>query len=148
MQSKVTHGTDRVGAPRRVEGRRPGGFEPRFLPRFQLLSRGLLQRLEEVTEARRAKLVCGKVATRSFVEGILADPGHKLLEHCRTLGVGDAVKVCLRGGDIGDIGRDGVRCRHLILCVRPDLPVHGKVGPLARVARRRCDGAGALILRE
>ncbi len=33
----------------------------RFLPRFQLLSRGALQRLEEVlTEARRAKLVRAK----------------------------------------------------------------------------------------
>ena len=73
-------------------------------------------------------------------EGVLPDPRDELLEHRRTLGVGDAVEVHLRRGDVRDVGDDGMRGGELVLPVRPGLlrvgERHPRVPPPRRAALR------------
>ena len=148
MKRKVRDRTDAIGDPRSGQRRRARCLQPRALPGRKLLARGAFKRNEQVLQVGRAELVLGEVAACALVERVLSDPGNQLLKNGGALRVGDAVEVCLCGGDIRDVGGDRVCGRHLVLRVGPDLAVHREVRPFAHVARRRRDRAGALVLGE
>ena len=70
-----------------------------------------------------------EVTAHAGEEIVPADVRDQLLEHCRALGVGDPVEVHLDGLDVGDIGRDRVGGRQLVLPVRHCLPGLRERGP-------------------
>ena len=148
VEGEVRDGPDSVGHPGGGQRRRTGGLQPCALPGGQLLARGPLECNEQILQVRRAELVLGKVAACALVERVLPDPGNQLLKNGGTLRVGDAVEVCLCGGDIRDVGGDRVRGRHLVLRVGPDLAVHREVRPFTDVAGRGGNRAGSLVLRK
>ena len=77
-----------------------------------------------------------------------ADVGDELLEHRRTLGVGDAVEVLTGGLQIDDVGDDRVRRRLLVGGVGPGLATDGEVRPGLAVLGGVDRGMGSHVLGE
>jgi hypothetical protein len=96
-----------VGLEGRPQGVHAGRLEPLGRPVGQVPAAGPLERAEQVAEHGVAVLVLGEVGLQRGQEGVLADPGHQLLEHRRALGVGDPVEVDGHRLDVGDVGAIG-----------------------------------------
>ena len=127
-----------VRRPQRVH---PGGLQPFLRPRGQLPARGFLQRGQQVGQRRVAPRVRAEILPHAGQEILPPDVGHQLLEHRGALGVGDPVEIYLDRLNIGDIGRNRMGGRQLILPVRPGLVQLRERGP------GRCP-PGRLGLRE
>ena len=132
----------------RGERVRTGGAQPCVRPGVEVAVRVLLQRLEQVLEGRGTEGVLLEVVARAGVEVLAADVVDELLEDCRALGIGDAVKILARGVDVRDLGLDGVRRGQLVLRVCPVLTRAGECRPRLLVLRGVDRGVGAHELRE
>jgi hypothetical protein len=114
-----------IGA-QRVDAR---GLQPGLRPPGQIPAGGFLERGEQIVQRRVAPGMSVEVAAQRGQEVVPAYVGDQLLEHGRALGVGDAVEVHLYRVDVGNVGRDGVRGRQLVLPVRPALVQLRERGP-------------------
>ena len=70
-----------------------------------------------------------EVAGNALEEGISSNPGHQLLEHRSSLGVGDSVKVDLDVFQIVDGCNDWVSGGKLVLAIGPVLLKRCEGGP-------------------
>ena len=122
-----------------------GGLEPLAAPVGEVATRRLLQRGKQIRERRIAELVRGEVVAQTREEVVDSDIGDELLEHGCALGIGDAVEVDLDGGDVRDVGGNGMRRGQLILAIGPRLLDVGERRPRAgvlgclRLAQHRCE---------
>ena len=127
----------------------PGCAQPGTGPVCDVPVGGRLgEAVEEVSELGIAVLEPFEVQPGPGEEGVSADEGHELFEHGRTLGIGDAVEVELRGLDIGDVGDDRMRRRIQILRVRPGLPPQCEGHPAVREPGRLGQSQPAHVVGE
>ncbi len=133
-----------VGGELRAQRVHAGGLQPLLGPAGQVPAGGVFERRQQIRQGRVAPCVLAEVAADPGQEVVDADVGHELLEHRRTLGVGDPVEVDLHRRDVGDVGRDRVGGGELVLPVGPGLVQLGERGPGRRPAGRLglADGGG------
>ena len=115
------------------EGVDAGGLEPLAGPSGQVTARGVLEGGQQIIEGGIAPRVVGEVGAHTGEELLPADIGLQLLEHRRTLGVGDAVEVLLHRLDVVAVRGHRVGRGQLILLVGPGLLHIGKGHPRAGV---------------
>ena len=106
-----------------------GRLQPLRGPLGELAAAGLLQVGQEVGQLGVAPLVLAEVPLEALAEGVLAHPGHQLLQRRGALEVGDAVEVEPDGVGVDDVGGDGVGGRQLVLGHGAGLGAGGEADP-------------------
>src|SRR5690606_39209718 len=101
-------------------------LKPGARPRAHIAAGYVLPLDEQILERGVAVGVRSEVSARTLEEVLFADESDELFEDGRSLGVGDAVEVQLRGFEIDDVSDDRMRRGELILLVRPGLAVRSE----------------------
>ena len=104
-----------------TDGVDTSGFQPLLAPGLKVATGGLLQFGEQVGERGVAVRVLVKVVVDTFEELAATNIGDELLEHGRTLRVGDAIEVHIGVVQVIDRRNNRVGGRQLVLRLAPAL---------------------------